>query len=272
MASGADGAVTSLHKVLAALRQGALLNVRGPRVDGDRVGTTIRLTQTTSPSMAILASLDACRRQMVRDGEGLLERAIGLAFAARRRLQALPGVEVLGGHHFGGADFDPLRLVIDVRGLGLTGFVAERFLRDRFGVAPAMADLAGVVCVIGLGDTAASVHRLVEAVAALAAERADAAGVARSRPRATAGAITPGDQACTPREAFFAPSRAVPLREAVGAVAAEPVTPYPPGIPLLLPGEVVTGEKVAWLQAGLAAGLRVRGPADPTLATVRVVA
>jgi arginine/lysine/ornithine decarboxylase len=272
MASGADGAVTSLHKVLAALRQGALLNVRGPRIDGDRVGTTIRMTQTTSPSMAILASLDACRRQVVLDGEGLLERAIGLAFAARRRLQALPGVEVLGGHHFGGADFDPMRPVIDVRGLGLTGFVAERVLRDRFGVAPAMADLAGVVCVIGLGDTAASVDRLVGAVAALAAERPDAAGVAGPRPRPSAGAIATGVQARTPHEAFFAPARAVPLAEAVGAVAAEPVTPYPPGIPLLLPGEIVAADKVEWLRAGLAAGLRVRGPADPTLATVRVVA
>ncbi len=96
---------------------------------------------------------------------------IGLAFAARRRLAALPGVEVLGGHHFGGAAYDPLRLVLDVRGLGLTGFDAERVLRDGFGVAPAMADFAVVVCVIGLGDTAASVDRLVEAVAALAAER-----------------------------------------------------------------------------------------------------
>src|SRR5262249_30655900 len=130
MASGADAAVTSLHKVLAALRQGALLNVRGPRVDGDRVGTTVWMTQTTSPSMPILASLDACRRQVTDDGEERLERLIGLAFAARRRLAALPGVEVLGGPHFGGAAFDPLSLVLDVRGLGLTGFDAERRLRD----------------------------------------------------------------------------------------------------------------------------------------------
>ena len=90
--------------------------------------------------------------------------------------------------------------------------------------------------------------------------------------RSSAGAIAAGVQACTPREAFFAQSRAVPLAEAVGAVAAEPVTPYPPGIPLLLPGEVVSADAVEWLLAGLAAGLRVRGPADPTLATVRVVA
>ena len=144
--------------------------------------------------MPILASLDACRRQMTDDGEDRLERLIGLAFAARRRLAALPGVEVLGGHHFGGAAFDPLRLVIDVRGLGLTGFDAERVLRDGFGVAPAMADLAGVVCVIGLGDTAASVDRLVEAVAALAAERPDA----RSGPPCSPALVRGSDRARRP--------------------------------------------------------------------------
>jgi arginine/lysine/ornithine decarboxylase len=273
MAAGADGAVTSVHKVLSALRQGALLNVRGPRVDADRVGTTVRMTQTTSPSMAILASLDACRRQLVSEGEERLERAIGLAFAARRRLQALPGVEVLGGPQLGETAFDPTRLVLDMRGLGQTGFVVERTLRERFGVAPAMADAASVVCVLGLGDGAESVDRLVAAVAALAAERPSPQEAAAVPPRrSSVQAVAPGSQACSPREAFFAAGRSVPLGAAVGAVAAEPVTPYPPGIPVLLPGEVVAADKVEWLLAGLAQGMRVRGPADPTLGSLRVVA
>ena len=273
MASGADGAVTSPHKVLSALRQGALLNVRGERVDADRVGTTLRLTQTTSPSMAILASLDACRQQLVSEGEALLERAVGLAFAARRRLAALPGVEVLGGPQLGETAYDPTRLVLDVRGLGRTGFVVERTLRERFGVAPAMADAGSVVCALGLGDSAESVDRLVAAVADLAAARPgrqEVAAVPRGGAHGEVGA--PGSQACSPREAFFAAGRSVSLRSAVGAVAAEPVVPYPPGIPLILPGEVVAAEKVEWLLAGLAQGMRVRGPADPTLGSLRVVA
>ena len=273
MACGADGAVTSTHKLLATLRQGSLLLAQGARVDAERVAMAVRLTQTTSPSLPILASLDACRRQMVAEGEALLERAIGLAFAARRRLAALPGLSVLGGGDLAGAAYDPTRLVIDVRGLGLTGIEAERALRRRYGVAPAMADPTRVVCVLTLGDTSESVDRLIAAFAALAAGRQPSfpAG-ASATPASPPMVVAPGPQVCTPRQAFFARARAVPLAAAVGAVAAELVVPYPPGIPALVPGEVVSAEAVAFLRSWVEQGLGVRGPVDPALRSVRVVA
>src|SRR5687768_1367493 len=172
MASGADGAVTSAHKLLATPRQGALLNVRQGLIDVERVATSVRLTQTTSPSMPVLAGLDACRQQMVLEGEGLLERAIGLAFAARRRLGALPGIAVLGARELGDVAFDPTRLVIDVQGLGMTGSTVEGILRSQFGIAPAMSERSGVVCAITIGDTPQSIDRLVDAFTALVGEGA----------------------------------------------------------------------------------------------------
>jgi arginine/lysine/ornithine decarboxylase len=246
--------------------------VRQGLIDVERVATTVRLTQTTSPSMPILAGLDACRQQMVLEGEGLLERAIGLAFAARRRLGALPGIAVLGARELGDVAFDPTRLVIDVQGLGLTGFAAERILRSRCGIAPAMSERNGVVCAITIGDTPQSLDRLVDAFAALAGE--GAAGGARHEVAGSWGyrtLLTPGRQLCAPREAFFARSRTVPLADAFGQVAAELVIPYPPGIPAVVPGEMVAADTVALLQDGVRLGMHLRGAADPTLETIRVV-
>jgi arginine/lysine/ornithine decarboxylase len=220
----------------------------------------------------VLAGLDACRQQMVLEGEGLLERAIGLAFAARRRLGALPGISVLGARELGDVTVDPTRLVIDVQGLGMTGIAAERVLRSRFGIAPAMSERTGVVCAITIADTPRSLDRLVDAFAALAGM-----GTAGSGRNTSAGSwcyralLTPGRQVCSPRDAFFARARRVLLDVAIGQVAAELVIPYPPGIPAVAPGELVAAETVAYLREGARHGMRVRGLADPTLETIRVV-
>ncbi len=136
-----------------------------------------------------------------------------------------------------------------------------------------MSDLVGVVCLVTVGDTAASIDRLVDAFAALSAERRGTAEVTNGAALRSSGAIVaPGEQALTPRDAFFAPSRAVPLVGAVGEVSAELVIPYPPGIPVLAPGDVISAEKVDYLRQGAARGIYLSGPIDPTLATIRVVA
>jgi arginine/lysine/ornithine decarboxylase len=278
MAAGADGAVTSTHKTLSSLSQSSLLNVRAGRVDPDRVASAVRLTQTTSPLVPLLASVDACRRQMVLEGEALLGRTLRLAAHARQRLAMLPGLEVLDAGRLGldPRRLDPTKLVIDVAGLGLTGLEAERLLRDVYAIAPEGSDLSSVICFLTIGDNRFSVEQLVGAFAALSATArrrgAHRRGAAAAPPRSSGAAIAPGPQAMTPRDAFFAPCRAVPLTAAVGEVAAELVTPYPPGIPVLAPGEVITADKLAYLADGAAHGMYVCGPANPSLATVRVVA
>lgn len=271
MASGADGAVASVHKVLGSLTQASVLHARSDYVDLGRLATAVGMAQTTSPSATILASIDACRRQMVLHGEALLGRAIGLADSARRRLQEIPGVGVLDAAQLGVAAVDPTKLVIDVHGLGLSGFAAEDALRYRFDLQPEMSDLVGIVCLITIGDNETSIDRLVQAFRTLSAERTGEINLSTTAGRSSGVAIAPGEQALSPRDAFFAPSRAVPLAAAVGEIAAELVIPYPPGIPVLAPGDIVSAEKIDFLQHGARHGMYMSGPADPALETLRVV-
>jgi arginine decarboxylase len=245
--------------------------VQGLRVDANKVKSAVGMVVTTSPSVPLLASIDGGRRQMVLHGEALLDRAIDLADDARRRLRAIPGVGVLDGDQLGAPGFDLTKLVIDVNGLGLTGFAAEALLRERLGVGPEMSDLVGLVCLVTIGDTAESIDRLVAAFATLAADHRGAARSNGAALRSSGAVVAPGEQAMSPRDAFFAPSRAVPPAEAIGEVSAELVIPYPPGIPVLAPGDVISAEKIAYLEAGAANGMYLSGPVDQTLATIRIV-
>ena len=282
MQAGADGAVCSTHKVLGSITQAAVLNVRAGLISPDHVGSLVSMIQTTSPAVLILASIDACRRQMVLHGRELLDRTIALAEDARRRLLAIPGVSVLAADALGlpSERYDPTKLVIDVHGLGLTGFAVERLLRERYRINPEMSDLVGIACLVTIGDSQASIDRLVAAFADMAegtsepertAKSGEGASECGAVPRSSGAILSPGEQAMSPRDAFFAPSRAVPLGEAVGAVAAELVIPYPPGIPVLAPGDIVSKEKVDYLRYGAECGMYVSGPADRSLATIRVV-
>jgi arginine/lysine/ornithine decarboxylase len=230
------------------------------------------MVNTTSPAATILASIDGCRRQLALDGESLLTRTIALATEARRRLQALPGITVLDGEQLGVAAFDSTKLVIDVHGLGITGFAAEHALRHRFRIGPEMSDLVGVVCLVTIGDTRESIDQLVSAFTTLAAERREWATEMSPALRSSGVVIAPSHQAMSPRDAFFAPTRAISLDHAVGEIAAELVIPYPPGIPVLAPGDIISSDKIDYLREGAAHGMYLSGPADPTLQTIRVVA
>lgn len=272
MDSGVDGAVTSTHKILASLSQAAILNVRGSLVDWARVKSTVAMVNTTSPSAPILASIDSSRRQMALHGRELLERTIQLAQDAKKRLQAIPGVDVLDQERLGSAHYDLTKLVVDVHELGLTGFEAEAILRSQYGVQPEMSDLVSIVALITVGDTQEAIDKLVNAIASIAKERHNHGLVhAGAALRSSGAVINPGKQAMSPREAFFAPIRAVTPREAIGQVAAELVIPYPPGIPVLAPGDIITAEKIDYLEQGARYGMYFSGPADTTLATIRIV-
>lgn len=273
MDSGADAAVTSVHKLLGSLSQGALLMLRGGRIDAGRVSCAVSMTQTTSPLLPLLASIDASRRQMALSGRSMLDQALELSASARRRLAALPGIDLLDGRELGVGQVDPTRLVIDVRGTGLSGYQVERLLRERFDIIPEMSDPTSVVCLVTIGDSPVSIDRLVEAFGRVVAGRQARQPRHRGNGSGALGEIiAPGLLVLSPRDAYHAPSRAVPLAEAAGEIAAELVVPYPPGIPLLAPGERIGQDKVEWLTAGLAAGMSVRCASDRSLATIRVVA
>ncbi len=229
------------------------------------------MSQTTSPAAFIYASIDAARSQMVLHGHALLERALELAHDARERLRKIPGLTIVDGLTLGVERYDPTKFILDVAGMGITGFEAEDAMRYRFHINPEASDLVSVVCFMTVGDTQETIDRLVLAFETLSAEN-------RGKPplvtnlRSSGSIIRPGIQVMTPRDAFFAKSRAVPLMEAAGHVSSDLVIPYPPGIPVIAPGDVIEQHKLEYLSEGVKAGFYISGAVDHHLETIQIVA
>jgi len=257
---GADAMVTSTHKTLTAFTQGSVVLARGGLLDLDRLEEAFELLHTTSPSAAILASSDGARRLVEDRGEELLGRAIELVADARARLRRIDGLHVSEAS-------DPLKLVLGLAGTGADGFAVEADLLAA-GLRLEMTDRDTLVPIVTLADSEGTVALLVDAL-----ERSIAARRGAPRPPAASSvwSLEPV-RAMSPREAFFAPRERVPAERAVGRIAAETAAPYPPGIPALAPGEVVTGEILEALRTEARAGTRVAYCADPTLETLLVVA
>jgi arginine decarboxylase len=262
LAAGADALVTSAHKALPAYSQAALVLARTGRLDPDRLDAAFEATHTTSPAGSVLASIDAARALLARDGHALLDRLLETVAAARARLAAVDGLTVLEPPFV-----EPAKLVVLLPGTGADGVAVEGDLVAR-GLPVEMADRDTLVPMVTVADRPADVDALVAAIAA-AVDRHRGA----PRPVAAAAQWTVEPQTVLlPRDAFFAAHVRVAAADAVGRVSAELVAPYPPGVPVLAPGERVTGEALDALRAARAAGTRIAYAADPTLTTLRVVA
>jgi arginine decarboxylase len=267
LAAGADGMVTSAHKALPAYTQGALVLARTSqaghgRLDADRLNRAFEATHTTSPAGAIMASIDAARALLARDGTELCGRLLRTVAAARQRLRAEPGLDVLDG-----PGVEPAKLVVLLPGTGAHGNRVEADLIAA-GMPVEMADRDTIVPIVTLADDEHTMTRFTDAL--LAAVRRHRGQPRRPLP-AAAWLITP-EPAIPPREAFFLPHITLAATTAVGRVSAELVAPYPPGVPVLAPGEVITAAALDALRATLADGGRIAYAADPTLATFQVVA
>ena len=260
--AGADALVTSAHKALPAWSQGALVLARTIRIGRAQFDAAVEATATTSPSGAILASIDAARALLQRDGEALLGPVIEAVATARSRLSTIPGLVVLDG-----PTVDPTRLVLVLPGTGADGNEVEQDLLAR-GMPVEMADRDTIVAMVTMADRPEAIDELAGALAESIHTRRSVA-----RPVVVSGvwAVDPVT-VMSPREAFFAPRESVPVERAVGRVSAELIAPYPPGIPVLAPGEEVTDAVVAALRAARAAGSRIAYAADPSVNTLDVVA
>jgi len=275
LAAGADLAVQSTHKTLAAMTQAAMLHLQGNRVDPERIHKALTLVQSSSPSFVLLASLDAARWQMATQGQALLDHTLTLAERARSQLAQIPSLAVLSPAQArtpGFVALDPTRLTVTVSGLGIDGFTVDELLRQQGGVTAELPALQHLTFILSLGNTEADVERLLAAFRALPDQLA---GQPESPPPPATWqcdvASRSSPPVLSPREAFFTPVTVVPVETAIARISAELVCPYPPGIPVLMPGEVVTEAAIAHLQRVLAAGGMLTGCADATLKTVRVV-
>jgi len=268
--TGADVAVQSPHKTLGSLTQSSLLHVRGTRVDTERVGQVLQMIQSSSPSALLLASLELTIDEMAREGARRWERAVGLANSARAAIGAIRGVAVHGEEVVGTpgvAGYDPCKLVVDVGGLGISGPHAAAWLRSAQGVNPEFSDLRRLVFSVTTGDDDSSVEILIDALSELAT--ADVARLGEGKPLIPRWPVAPPEIALTPRAGFAVPAQPLELNDSLGKVAAEMVVPYPPGIPLLVPGEMVSQAVVATIVQMLEEGVHLVGMSDPSGRTLR---
>jgi arginine decarboxylase len=272
LALGADLTISSVHKVVGSVTQSAIVHLGfGDRIDEDVVDRCVTLVESTSPSSLLTGSLDAARRRAAVQGRRLLAETMASLDEIREAVRGIEGLDVLDERLRGAPgvhDYDPLRLVVDLRGAGASGYELERLLRERYDVNVELAGERVVVALFGMGEDArAQGERLVAAL-----RRAMEELPARAGGRLEALAPPPpwGELAMTPREAFFGPQEVVPAAEAAGRVAAESLAAYPPGIPNVLPGERLTTETLEYVQQALDHGGSLRGASDRRLRTVRV--
>ncbi|MFI6350344.1 aminotransferase class I/II-fold pyridoxal phosphate-dependent enzyme [Streptomyces sp. NPDC050560] len=274
MDAGADVCVTSIHKMGSGLEQGSVFHLGGELIAPEVLGSRAGLLGTTSPSVLLYAGLDGWRRQMVQHGRELLGAALDLAARVRADIEAIEGLHVNDRADFCGPglahDFDPLPVVIDLAALPLSGYQAADWLRARHGVDIHVCDHRRITAQLTHADDRETTETLLTALQDLSAQ------AARFEPPAPVAVPDPAElrlaQTCSPRDAYFGPVEDVPFAAAAGRVAAETITPYPPGIPTVLPGERLTEPVLRYLRTGVDAGMHLPDPHDPDLDTVRVTA
>jgi len=284
LAAGADLAVQSCHKTLGSLVGSAQLHVgRNSLVPPEQVQHALNFLQTTSPNYLLLASLDVMRRWLWRDGRALFAEAVADAQKLADEIDEIPGVRVfrvendprLADHRQ-----DPLRLVVNVSGTGWSGYEVERHLRTEFHVEDEMADQFNVVYILSPGDDAAAKQRLLAGLEAVAKAARESRVESRepelwpstldARPSTKLLQPPIPPLAMVPRDAALALQTTVRREAAAGRTCAEMVMFYPPGIPLLMPGEIVTQETLDVCRQLLAAGANPYA-SDPTFETICVV-
>ncbi|WP_410673999.1 aminotransferase class I/II-fold pyridoxal phosphate-dependent enzyme [Amycolatopsis sp. cmx-4-68] len=272
MDAGADVCVTSVHKMGAAVEQSSVFHLQGDRVDPNVLKSREDLLGTTSASSLVYAGLDGWRRQMAEQGKELLDGALTLVKSVRGRLGEI-GLTVLYDEFLGpdlADSADPLKVVLDLAPLGISGYQAADWLREEQRVTVGLSDHRRIVAQLNHSDDEGTADVLVSALGALV----KAAPTFSTPPQVQ---IPPPHEfeletAMLPRDAFFGPAEQVSLAEAPGRIAAEMITPYPPGAPGILPGEVITKPMLDYLRSGLEAGMELPDPADSGLESVRVVA
>jgi arginine decarboxylase len=270
---GADVVLSSVHKIVGSITQSAIVHLgQSDRVDQAVLDRAVTLVESTSPNALLTASLDAARRQAATRGEELLGETVSSLGALREEIRSIPGLDVLDeriADRPGVYAYDPLRLVVDVRGTGATGHRIARLMREHDDIHLELFSENVVVAVFGIGEHAERTGKrltsaLRHAIEQLEAEPEEARGPFAEPPPW-------GPTELSPREAFLAPQDVVGFDAAEGRIAAESLAAYPPGVPNVLPGERLTRPTLDYIADSVAHGGLVRGASDRSLRTVRVV-
>ncbi|MFD2333975.1 aminotransferase class I/II-fold pyridoxal phosphate-dependent enzyme [Cohnella sp. GCM10020058] len=270
MAAGADMAATSMHKLGGSMTQSSVLNVRGALVNVKRVQTILSLLTTTSTSYPLLASLDAARRHLAINGRELAATAVARAERARAEINGIPGLYCFGEDILGEEatfDYDQTKLTIHVRHLGITGYDAENWLRDKHRIEVELSDMYNILCLVTPGDDDTTMGILLSALRELSDSymgKGEIKELVVEIPQIPHLSLTP-------RDAFYGETEIVPFRASAGRIIAEFIYVYPPGIPILLPGEVISQDNIDYIVDHLEVGLPVKGPEDRNVEFVKVI-
>ena len=270
MQAGADMAATSVHKLGGSMTQSSILNVKGNRVSYKRVQSVLSMLTTTSTSYLLLASLDVARKELAISGRELLHRTIQLANSIRKRINELDHIYCVGDEILekdAAFDYDPTKLIISVKDLGLSGFDVEMWLRENYNIEVEMSDLYNILCLITPGDSEEEANILVSALAALCKERDLLAAKINTQVLLPEIPIL----AVSPRDAFYSETELVPFDDSEGRIIAEFIMVYPPGIPIFIPGEIISEENLVYIKKNRDAGLPVQGPEDFDFRMLRVI-
>lgn len=298
---GADVAAQSTHKLLGSMTQTSMLHIGSNRVEAERIRQAASLLQSTSPNQLLLASLDIARLQMAQEGTQRVNRAVELAQWLRKKINEIPGLycpgkEIWAGQEagrlmagsedlsdVGAVALDWAKVTVNLAGLDISGQEAELLLRHQWKVQCELSDPENLLFIISMADTQREADRLLQVLQELAVKHLaiktankDDSGIAEEQGCSGADNICHmaempvAVQRMNPREAFFAPIRTVALEKAIGCICGETVAFYPPGIPVLCPGEEITEALVEYIRFYQAKGMRLSGAVDSELTTIRV--
>jgi arginine/lysine/ornithine decarboxylase len=267
MKAGADMAAVSMHKSGGSLTQSSLLLI-GPNVHAGYVRQIINLTQTTSGSYLLMSSLDISRRNLALKGKEIFHQVYDMAEYAREEVNAIGGYYAFGRELINGDsifDFDTTKLSIHTRDIGLAGIEVYDILRDEYDIQIEFGDIGNILAYLSIGDRLQEVERLVSALAEIRRRyHTDGSGLLNQE------YIDP-EVITSPQEAFYAEKISLPIRETNGRVCSEFVMCYPPGIPILAPGEKITEEILDYIEYAKAKGCSMTGPEDPDIEHLNVL-
>ncbi|MFT8315755.1 MAG: aminotransferase class I/II-fold pyridoxal phosphate-dependent enzyme [Clostridium sp.] len=268
--AGADMCAQSTHKIIGALTQCSLLHVCSDRIDMHRVQQILNIMQTTSPSYILMASLDCARRQIALHGKELLDYAIDLCSYTRNEINKIPGFYCFGKEILqdnGAYAFDPTKVTITCRDLGITGYDLDMILSNEYHIQMELSDLYNVLIVGSFGDTKENMDYLIRVLKEISKKY-----YGKGDKKSDFIDIPPiPEQILIPREAFNSTKVPVPINESIGMISGEFLMAYPPGIPVLCPGEIITKEIVDYVRRLKATGLYVQGTEDPEVEIIKVV-
>ncbi|MED9965943.1 MAG: aminotransferase class V-fold PLP-dependent enzyme [Blautia sp.] len=267
MAAGADMAAVSMHKSGGSLTQSSML-LTGPDISEGHVRQIINLTQTTSGSYLLMSSLDISRRNLALRGRQIFRKVTEMADYAREEINAIGGYYAFGKELINGDsvyDFDPTKLSVHTRDIGLAGIEVYDILRDEYDIQIEFGDIGNILAYLSIGDRSQEVERLVSALAEIHRRyKTDGSGLLSQE------YIDP-EVVMSPQDAFYAKKKSVPIQESAGYVCSEFVMCYPPGIPILAPGERITPEILAYIEYAKEKGCLMTGPEDSEILNLNVL-